>query len=101
MSLIQIKCQEQLDHVRATQATLILFLDNAHDRACQQLRAPLLDRCKDAGYMLVAVPSPQPIDARGDSGLPFVSVVVEAEIVASFYDADIDVLWGKITRCFG
>ena len=98
--LIQITCQEQLDHVRATRANMVLFLDNAHDQLCQQLRAPLLSRCKDAGYLLVAVPSPEPVDACGRSGLPYVTVVVEAELVASFYDATIDALWSNIVACF-
>lgn len=95
---IQIRCQEQLDQVRAEHATMVLFLDNVYDSACQRLRAPLLKKCQEMGRLLVAVPSPAPVDATGKSGLPFVSIVVEADIVASLYEPNIDKLWAGIEQ---
>lgn len=97
--LIQIKCQEHLDQVRAEHADLILFFDNPLDSVCCKLRAPLLAKCVEADRLLVTVPSPAPV-VQGSSGQPFVTVVKEANLAASLSTENVDKLWSEIEAVY-
>jgi hypothetical protein len=97
--LIQIKCQEHLDRVRATHAELIIFFDNPLDSQCQKLRAPLLAKCVQANRLLVAVPMSAPM-VKGSSGLPFVTVIKEADLAASLSTSNIEELWSEIEAVY-